>query len=414
MSTTVTTIPTISPQQFAGRIADLFPRGWSSDTAKQSGNVYALFLALGQQLAVVQAEIQYALASQRLQTETSPELDYASIDYLGGLFPRPAGMSDANFATAIIAELFQPVATRTALSNAILKLTGLVPRMLEPWSPVDTGAWGIGGPSYWNVDTIANPARWGAGPRYQGYIETTPPALAAIGPNNPIQCWGSAYWNVPGYFFGIIDSVGVDTLDATINRLRAYGTTVWVKLLTQSQLTSITGVIAPTSVTNLISTGSGPTSVSLSWGPPASGSPPYTYSVYYRPTGSVPYALGPTLTGGAATVTGLVTGSSYDFAVVVRNAAGATQSAPLTVLTGKVAPSEVLNLSATLVQATAITLSWTAPLVGSLPIVYTIQYRVFGTSAWSTLLAGPNTFAVTLIGLTPLTTYDIEVVASNL
>lgn len=409
-----TTLTTISPQQFAGRIADLFPRGWSSDDAKQSGNVYALFLSFGQQLAVVQAQIQYALGAQRLATETFPELDDASMDFLGDQLPRAAGMSDADFAAAIIAELFQPVATRSALSNALIKLTKQTPRMLEPWSPLDTGAWGVGGPSYWDVDTIANPARWGAGPRYQGYIETTPPALSAIGPNNPIQCWNSAYWDVPGYFFGIISSVGIDTLNETINRLRAYGTTVWVKLLTQGQLTTITGVVAPTAVTAVVATPSGPTSVSLSWGLPAVGSAPFIYAVYYRPTGSIPYAAGPTLTGSTVTVTGLVSGSSYDFVVTVRNAAGSATSAPVTVLTGRIPPSPALNLTATLVQATAITLSWSAPLVGSLPISYTVQYRVFGTSAWSTLLAGPNTFAVTLIGLQPNTVYDIEIIASNL
>jgi hypothetical protein len=409
-----TVISDLSGQQFADRVADLFPRGWSGDEAKYSGNLYALFLSFGQQMAVVQDQIQYAQRAQRMQTETFPELDEASQDFLGDILPRASGTTDAAFARQITAAMFQPVATRRALSNALIQLTGFQPRMMEPWNVRDTGAWGVGGPSFWNVDTIANPARWAAAQRYQGYIETTPPALAAIGPNNPILTWGTAYWNVGGYFFGIISSVGIDTLNARLNRLRAYGIEIWVKLLTQSQLQAVTGVVAPAAVLGLTSLSSGPTSVTLTWSAPSTGTPPYIYTVYYRLTGTIAYTPGPSGTDNTVTVTGLATGVSYDFTVVVRNSAGSAGSDPVAVTTGKIAPSPVQNLVATLVQATAITLAWDAPAVGSTPITYSINYRIFGTTQWQNLLVGPDTFAVTLIGLVPLTTYDLEVVASNL
>lgn len=408
-----TIITEFSGQQFADRLADLFPRGWASDTAKYSGNVYSLLLSLGQQLAYVQTEVQYAALAQRIQTETSPELDLASIDYLGGTLPRPDGASDAAFAQAIIAALFQPVATRQALSNALQKLTGFAPRMMEPWNVNDTGAWGVGGPSFWNVDNIENPARWGGDQRYQGFIETTPPAIPSIGPNNPVLTWDTAYWNVPGYFFGIIPSIGEETLNTLLNQIRAYGTTVWVKLLSQSGLISSTGIVPPSIVTSLIATPAGTSSVALTWGPPGTGTAPYIYNVYYRITGTSTYIAGPSTSSGNASVTGLLTGTSYDFTVVARNASGASTSAAVTVRTGLVAPSPVQNLVATLVQATAITLSWQAPLIGSTPLTYTIFYRVFGVIPFSTLLVGNDTFAVTIIGLQPNTTYDIEVQASN-
>jgi hypothetical protein len=268
MPTTPTTIPTVTGAGFAARLADLFPRGWCSDDAKQSGNVYALLLAVGDELQILEQQIQYTLAAQRLQTETFPELDLASEDFLGSSFPRPGGTSDAAFATAIIAQLFQPAATRPALQNAIAALTGFVPRMMEPWNVNDTGAWRA--VSYWNVDTVANPARWGnGGLRYQGFIETTPPIVSAIGLNNPVLGWGdSAYWNQPGYFFGVIQGSGLTALNDLVNRLRAYGTIVWLKIVPGAVLTGVGAVTAPSPVTALQVTSVSPSSVALSWTPP--------------------------------------------------------------------------------------------------------------------------------------------------
>lgn len=260
-----TTIPTLSGGQFAARLADLFPRGWSSDDAKQTGNVYSFLLSLGAELAAVQVEVQYAAAAQRIASETSPELDDASTDFLGDALPRPPGASDTAFGQQIIASLFQPAVTRQAIFNALQTLTGFAPRMLEPWSVKDTGAWGY--QSYWNIDTVDNPARWGNGSlRYQGFIETAPPSIPAIGPNNPILCWGtSAYWNVPGYFFGIVEPVDIDAIDALVNRIRAYGTIVWLKLVAPGTLAT---AVPPSVVGALAAHPAGPTSITVSWTTP--------------------------------------------------------------------------------------------------------------------------------------------------
>ena len=286
----VTTIQTTTGAQFAARIADLYPRGWCSDDAKQSGNVYSLLLTLGNELRIVQAELQYALSAQRIGTATFPELDFASIDFLGNTLSRPSGQSDAAYSAAIIAALFKDAVTRPALQKALTALTGYVPRMLEPWSVKDTGAWRY--QSYWNVDTIANPARWGnGGLRYQGFIETAAPAIAAIGPNNPIQCWGdSAYWNQPGYFFGIVAPQDVNAVNDLVNRLRAYGTTVWLKLVAPGTLALST---APGPVTNLAAVSAGTTSVTVSWSAPATGTPPYTFIVIFRQSGTTSFTTGP-------------------------------------------------------------------------------------------------------------------------
>jgi hypothetical protein len=408
-----TVIPGLSAIQFAARLADNYPRGWCSDDAKYSppGNIYALLLSLGQQLQVVQGELQYTLAAQRIQTETFPELDFASIDFLGDALPRAPGTTDVAFGQAIIAALFQPAATRPALQNALTELTGTVPRMLEPWSVNDTGAWR--NKSYWGVDTVANPARWGnGGLRYQGYIETAPPAIPAIGANNPIRCWGnSAYWNVAGYFFGIIAPADVNAIDDLVVRLKAEGTVIWMRIVTPAAGTSVT---APNAVTNLVAVAAGANSVLLSWVSPTVGTPPFTSSVLYRQTGTQTFTSGPTVTANTATVQNLAPGIEYDFEIVVRNTAGAAASAIVSASTSLVPPAPAQNLIATQVQATAVTLAWQQPVTGTPPFTYSVNYRITGTTIWQTFTVGQGALAVTVINLVPLTQYDFEVVTTNL
>lgn len=408
----VTAIIGLAGPQFAARIAQLFPRGWASDDARQTGNVYSLLLSLGNQLKFTQDEIQYALAAQRLQTETDPELDDASLDFYGGSLPRGAGQSDADYSDEIINGLFRPAATRTALFNALAKLTGFAPRMLEPWNVYDTGSWRNA--SYWNVDTVPNPARWGnGGLRYQGYIETSPPGIPAIGVNNPILAWGdSAYWNQPGYFFGIIEAVSENTINDLINRLRAYGTVVWVKLVSAQTLGII---VAPSTVVSLSAVQAGPTSANISWQAPATGTPPFTYQIIYRVHGTTSFTAGPAGSSNNVTLTGLSPNTIYDIEVIARNVGGFSQTSPVTVTTGIIPPSPPLNVSATQVQATAITVIWTQPVTGTLPFTYSVLYWNAATPTdIQTLFVGQGATAVTIIGLLPNTTYDIEVQASNL
>lgn len=406
----VTTIPTTTGAQFAARIADLYPRGWCSDDAKQGGNVYSLLLTLGNELAIVQTELQYALAAQRVGTATFPELDFASIDFLGNTLPRIGGLSDAAYSQSIIAAIFKDAATRPALLNALTALTGYVPRMLEPWSVKDTGAWR--NQSYWNVDTIANPARWGnGGLRYQGFIETAAPSIAAIGANNPIQCWGdSAYWNQPGYFMGVIAPVNVNAVNDLVNRLRAYGTTVWLKLVAPGVLAQST---APGVVTSLSAVSAGTSSVQVSWAAPATGTPPYTFIVIFRQNGTTTFATGPSTSATTATVTGLASHIAYDFEVISRNVAGSATSGFVTATTASVPPSPAQNLVATQVQSTAVTLSWAAPATGTPPFIYSVNYRVVGATIWQNFAVGQDVLTVTVIGLAADTSYQFEVLSVN-
>jgi hypothetical protein len=143
------------------------------------------------------------------------------------------------------------------------------------------------------------------------------------------------------------------------------------------------------------------------------GTPPYTYTVLYRPTGTTNWLTGPTVSTDFATIDNLSPGVSYDFEIIVRNQAGNATSPTVTAITSRVPPSPAQNLQATLVQATAITVAWTAPASGTPPLTYTINYRVTGTTAWQILAVTGGALTVTIIGLTASTEYDIEVVTSN-
>ena len=230
-----TVIPTITPAQFAARLAALFPRGWASPDALKSGNAYALLSAFGTVLNQVLGQIQYARNAVLIPTETSPELDLASEDFFGSSLPRPPGMSDAAFANLILSQLFQGAVSRPSISRALTQLTGKVPRMIEPWAPGDTGAWNAS-VTYWNVDTRANPFRWSGERRFTGFIQTAPAPTAPVLNGNPVNCWNDGlYWNVNGCSFMQLQINSASNVFALINRLRAYGITVGVMIVQNPQ-----------------------------------------------------------------------------------------------------------------------------------------------------------------------------------
>src|SRR5487761_1896413 len=391
------------------RLAALVPNEWASEDAKQRGVAFAMLDTISQELAFITGNVQYIAAAARLQTATSPELDEAADDFFGvGMFPRPPGVTDAVYSALIIANLFQEANTRAAISAALLKLTGEMPRLMEPWNVIDTGAWGNN--SYWNVDSVVNPARWGNGSiRYQGFIETVPPSIPAIGPNNPILTWGTSYWNIPGYFFGIIQSAPTENLYTLIDTLKSEGVLCWVKLTLGSSATSA----GPAPVGNLVGT-AGSTSVSLTWTAPASGSPPFSYTAFYRPTGTTSWLTGPTVSGNSATVQSLAAGQSYDFEVIVRNSMGQAASSIIPVVTQLVPPGPATNLRALAIGDTDVNLSWSPPTVGTPPFTYRVQYRVTGTQTWTQFGSAGNYTSIDITGLQPSTTYDFEVITSNI
>jgi hypothetical protein len=151
---------------------------------------------------------------------------------------------------------------------------------------------------------------------------------------------------------------------------------------TPSAEVSITTLaVLPTAPTGLAVVGSPTTTtVSLQWVASSAGTPPITYAVGFRQTllGGA-FVAGPTTAGTTATVTGLAAGTLYDFEVTASNGAGT--SPPSAVLSGvstqsgNVLPSDPQNLVSTGATQNSVSVSWTPPAQGTLPLLYTLQYR---------------------------------------
>jgi hypothetical protein len=251
-----TTITPLTPDQFAARIGANFPPGWSSQTAKLPGGVlYNIFKMMGVGLSFEMGGAQYALDATRLATATGDALDLAAEDFFGtGFYAilRNTGELDPAYRARLQAAMLPTGATRHAVYNEILRVTGFAPRLIEPWRLLDVGMWD--GPlnrmSFWDVDNIDNPFRWttGSNPNaavndlslaYQGFVECVLPVAEPFG-NNPTPCldeWTMA-WDVFGAFMDVSNSVplGEAVVLSAISRMKVEGTTVWFRFVPAPQL----------------------------------------------------------------------------------------------------------------------------------------------------------------------------------
>lgn len=221
-------------QVFAQRLAALFPPGWASPDGMTGGVAFAFLLGQGTGLAEALNQLVYARNAVLVGTETSPELDLASQDFFGSALPRPPGMTDAAFAALIVSNLFLKVATRGAIAAALTNLTGVAPRMIEPWNPGDTGAWGAN--SYWDVDTAATPWRLSGEERATGFIVSATSQVASVLGGNPDPMLDDGfYWDVAGSLFADIQISASTNVYASVDKLRAYGVTVGVQIVPNPQ-----------------------------------------------------------------------------------------------------------------------------------------------------------------------------------
>lgn len=163
----------------------------------------ALLAGIGAIWAFVYGLLAYVTLQTRIATATDIFLDMISLDFFGNDLPRDPGESDAAFRNRIDQDILRPRATRAALSQALVDLTGRAPVIFEPERPEDTGSYNHGGAGYgvaggWGdlglpfqcfvtafrpqENGIANVAGWNAGGGYGiGPIEYADLALASLG-----------------------------------------------------------------------------------------------------------------------------------------------------------------------------------------------------------------------------------------
>lgn len=214
------------------------PQGWFPSIT--GTRVYALAAGFGSILATIFGMVAYAKAQTRIATTTDGFLDLASQDYLGANLPRLLGESDTAFSARIRANIFLKANTRSAVQNALETVTGAPVRMIEPWQPNDNARYGN---SFYGYNRLARPGQYANGnQRYSGLIECSLP-IAGGGGRARRGYGGSFYTNGPTYaspagsfYSQDPPSAGEDLVFNAINRLKVYGTHIFVKFLPPNQL----------------------------------------------------------------------------------------------------------------------------------------------------------------------------------
>jgi len=183
-------------------------------------------------------------------------------------------------------------------------------------------------------------------------------------------------------------------------------------------------VVDPTAPLNLVSTAQAGGSITLDWDAPAVGTPPVTYSIYYKGHGDSVYTLAtlevsPGNTGYVvsttyAVVVALEANTSYDFYAV---AFGLGTSPPSNIVTASTraaeAPGRPRNLTPTGHTGTSVTLVWDAPVDngGSPVTVYHVKKATHGNTP--TEYTTSATTSKTVTGLVGGQAYDFLVTAEN-
>lgn len=152
------------------------------------------------------------------------------------------------------------------------------------------------------------------------------------------------------------------------------------------------------------------TTMDLTWNAVANAD---QYQVEYRQASVTAWTAGPIVTTPAATVTGLLNGTTYDFRVTAEDTTGTfADSAPSAAVQGTTAsPLPQLafpnNVAAAPLGTTGLTVTWDAR-AGA--VGYVVQYRVDGTTTWTPLAQTTET-SQDITGLTATTLYEVQVQA---
>lgn len=156
------------------RLRAYLPSRWFGSTSDHVPLLVAILNGFAFVLSEIYALYAYAKQQTRIATATGGFLDIISSDFFGSSLPRNPGESDGSFRARIKAALIQKKVTRDGISEVIYALTGNYPTIVEPWRPLDTGAYVSG----------ASPFSPGVSPNY-GY--------------NKAGAWGSLICNAQAF-----------------------------------------------------------------------------------------------------------------------------------------------------------------------------------------------------------------------
>ncbi len=174
------------------------------------------------------------------------ELSLFAQDYIG-YFPQLANEPNESYKKRIQSNLLRPRATRQAMYDVILALTGFAPTIFEPWRAIDCMG-GYGGASSENYSMgYGTHGLYGSGSYpYQCFIDVTIPIAQSMG-SYPAYLGESStppYYGVGAYggesgsndvmWYGgqslINELVTAEQLYQVINATKVYGTVCWVAI----------------------------------------------------------------------------------------------------------------------------------------------------------------------------------------
>ena len=125
---------------FLGLLRRLLPRSWFPDDSPTLVGILSGFASTWSKLWEL---LEFTRQQSRLATATGRFLTLAAFDFLGRRISRRPGEGDESFRRRVVAEILRLKATRPALRQALIGLTGHAPRIFEPANTGDTGGYGI-------------------------------------------------------------------------------------------------------------------------------------------------------------------------------------------------------------------------------------------------------------------------------
>jgi subtilisin family serine protease len=259
-----------------------------------------------------------------------------------------------------------------------------------------------------------------------GTVTNTSVALSWSAPantnNNPATSYLVEYKPTSGSVWSSLTSfsttatvtglTGLTSYDFRVSSVNTIGTSSSSSVVTATTLGAV-----PAAPTGLSANSITATSVTLNWTAPTNtgGSPITSYRVEYKRSNVATYTVA-TASSSPYVLTGLTAASAYNFRVSATNVTGTSAAtAVLNASTTAVpaAPTAPRSLVAATTYSNALALSWTAPATpGGTITSYEVQRNIAAT--WTSLatLAGTVTTYVAT-GLTPSTSYQFRVIASN-
>lgn len=148
----------------------------------------------------------------------------------------------------------------------------------------------------------------------------------------------------------------------------------------------------------------------------ASGTAPISYLGYTSQHASGSWtANGGTFSATGGTFSGLSAGANYDLRIVATNSAGSSTTdltAGVTTTVAATAPSQVGSLAASAPTAFTIPMTYTAA-SGTAPITYVGYTSPHNANTWAQNTGSFTSGGGSFVGLSPTTSYDLRIVASN-